>query len=393
METGALQVLQVTTLDTGGAWKVVKRLEEAFDQLEIDVEKVVLAPTNNFVKRKIYNFFSKLDIIIATKSNSILTFSQFRALGTKFLLNQHKSKILSADVIHLHWLPGLLKNQITFLEKSRLIWTIHDFEAFSGGCHQNYGCLKFQGSCDSCPQILQIYHHDVEESLSTKITNVDHFKNLIVVSPSKWLASKIEKSSVLGGSEIYVIGNPIPIEIFNSAGSPRQFEKNKLTIGLLGSNYPQGKGASASLEILDRFRRRFSGDINLVIFGSPHPGFSGDSVAHGSSDQEIARNLKKCDFFLYYSTGETFGNFVAEAAACGVIVVSSASTALAELIEDGKTGLIVGVDSGNDLEKFHILANDEVKRLEMSRRAEDFIKTNFNSQKIANKYLELYKKK
>lgn len=383
-------VIQITALDVGGAWKVVERLSKKIHEAGCETEILVLSPKGKLVSKKIYNLFSKIDLKISTQSKSVLSFSLFRGVGILTLLKMYRRKIGSAEIVHLHWLPGLFEQRDKFFNRSTVIWTIHDFEAFSGGCHQSYGCVKFQNKCDSCPQTLALFHNKVEKSLKVKALNTDRLRNLTIVVPSHWLASQVESSLIMGSRQIHVIGNPIPTEVFNSCGSLRDFKNNKVTVGVLGSNYPQGKGALASLEILAKFKEEFKGDTEIITFGSAHKDVPGHSVPEGSSDSEIAVNLKNCDFFLFFSNGETFGNFVAEAAACGVIVISNGVGPIVELIENEKTGLIVSHKSESDLGRWMSLAYLESRRAEMSGKAEDFIRKNFDSKIIAKKYIELY---
>jgi glycosyltransferase involved in cell wall biosynthesis len=383
-------VLQVTALDTGGALKVVERLLNVFEEPGRQAEILILAPQSKWINRKIYNLFSKIDLEISAQSMSVLSFSTYRGIGIRLLLSIYQRKIRSAEIVHMHWLPGLLQSNPKYFYRLRTIWTIHDFEAFTGGCHQSYGCIKFQNSCISCPQTLELYHRKVEKSLKAKTLNVRRYSNLTIVVPSHWLASQVKSSSVLAGQQIHVIGNPIPTQVFNSFESSRNFKSNKVTVGLLGKNYPQGKGALTAVEFLAKFRELFEGETEVITFGSPHEGLLGDTVAEGSSDSEIAASLKKCDFFLFFSQGETFGNFVAEAAACGAIVISNGIGPIAELIKDEETGLLVKPKSESDLRRWVSLAHLESKREEMSNAAEEFIRGKFDSKLIAKKYLSLY---
>ena len=70
-------------------------------------------------------------------------------------LSQHPT-VRDADLIHLHWVasfqtPQTLRSLLT-LDKP-IVWTLHDLEPFTGGCHFPAGCSAFQASCTGCPQL------------------------------------------------------------------------------------------------------------------------------------------------------------------------------------------------------------------------------------------------
>lgn len=392
MKRGLVKVLQVTTLNVGGAWKVVERLHASLKQSNIDSDIFVLSPKENWTRQKIYNIFSKVDVNISTRAKNPLSFSIFRPIGTHLILKHFISRIRSFTVIHIHWIPGFLLNHKMNFEVSRIIWTIHDLEAFTGGCHQNYGCLKYKSSCSFCPQTLPAMHSRVAHNFQLKVEARKFLENITLVAPSNWLATQISTSLVFSGLEVSVIGNPIPSSVFNSKGSARKYDESEITVGILGSNYPEGKGVKEALILLGKFSLTFQGKINVVQFGVPHREISGFALPEDSSDYAIADALKNCDFFFYYSKGETFGNFVAEAAACGVIVVSSAIGAVSELIADQKTGLVVDINQDNDIHKLNLLASNVPRRMEIGRNAEEFIKSNFDSDVISQRYAELYER-
>src|SRR5471030_2270548 len=64
-------------------------------------------------------------------------------------------KIRQADVLNLHWVAGILDYsgmQKGFSGKT-IVWTLHDMNPFTGGCHYAGACTRYMESCVSCPQL------------------------------------------------------------------------------------------------------------------------------------------------------------------------------------------------------------------------------------------------
>jgi len=61
-----------------------------------------------------------------------------------------------SDILNLHWVAGSFE-YISFFRKVSpnlpIVWTLHDMNPFTGGCHFDGGCGKFNEHCGACPQI------------------------------------------------------------------------------------------------------------------------------------------------------------------------------------------------------------------------------------------------
>ena len=135
-----------------------------------------------------------------------------------------KIKELNPDIIHLHNIHGYYINielLFDYLKKANkpVVWTLHDCWAFTGHCaHFDYiQCRKWQTGCEKCPQKTSypssyIFDHSKENYKKKKeiFTGVN---NLIIVTPSKWLAN-LAKKSFLGDYPIEVINNGIDLDHF-----------------------------------------------------------------------------------------------------------------------------------------------------------------------------------
>ena len=68
------------------------------------------------------------------------------------------------DIVHLHWISFFLDYPSFFQsipDHVPIVWTLHDTNAFTGGCHFVSGCDSFLTGCGSCPQIQRPKAKDV----------------------------------------------------------------------------------------------------------------------------------------------------------------------------------------------------------------------------------------
>ena len=67
----------------------------------------------------------------------------------------HHPDVKNADIIHLHWVNHGFLNPKHMAEIAKLnkpvVWTFHDSNAFTGGCHVRYTCDHFKQECGNCP--------------------------------------------------------------------------------------------------------------------------------------------------------------------------------------------------------------------------------------------------
>src|SRR6185369_10612983 len=93
-----------------------------------------------------------------------------------------------------------------------------------------------------------------------------------------------------------------------------------------------------------------------------------DDVIHWLGNvEDPKRLLQGSDVFLLASTGEAFGLVLVEAMACGLPVVGVRSGSLPEVVEEGKTGLLVAPYDAKGLARsVEILGNDVALRETMS---------------------------
>ena len=101
--------------------------------------------------------------------------------------------------------------------------------------------------------------------------------------------------------------------------------------------------------------------------------------------------LQASDIFLLATVGEAFGLALAEAMACGVPVVGSRAGAIPEVIEDGKTGLLVNaMDPVALADGIENLGRDHALRKQMAQHAVARVAEHFSVEKAVAETLQIY---
>ncbi len=101
--------------------------------------------------------------------------------------------------------------------------------------------------------------------------------------------------------------------------------------------------------------------------------------------------LQGCDIYVMASVGEAFGMALAEAMACGAAVVASRSGAFAEIVEDGKSGLLVPpLDPFALADAIQKLAQDNDLRSSLARNGVERVQCYFTADGSINKILNVF---
>src|SRR6516165_2198072 len=70
--------------------------------------------------------------------------------------NLFSDALAEADLYNLHWVAGFVDHRAFFNRVSRgmpVVWTLHDVNPFTGGCHYTAGCERFAAACGACPAL------------------------------------------------------------------------------------------------------------------------------------------------------------------------------------------------------------------------------------------------
>lgn len=290
-------------------------------------------------------------------------FFSYNRLGIE-LTEDVLSRLKEYDIIHFHWIARFLNNEairkIISLGKP-IVWTMHDFNPMTGGCHYPDKCTKFFSDCSECPQ-LAIKKLNIT-SFVLKDKRCTYGNKIHVVVASNWLKKLVEKSYVFSDAECSLIPIGIDVERFKILDR-KKCKKNfgfseDTKIILMGAQLVKArtKGYAELVEMFGMLKeeqyiqRLMECDkIKLVSFGYGGEvfdslGISNVNMGFIDDRDRLCELYNAADVFIFPSIQETFGMTAVEAMACGIPVIAYDVCAMQDIIINGINGY--KIDRGN----------------------------------------------
>jgi glycosyltransferase involved in cell wall biosynthesis len=415
-----MRVAHINTYMTGGASVVAKRLHEAL--LSTEVDSILLSKygiKGNTLKHiyfkdgRLRNFLRKhiSSPSIAPAAKILLEILQHpnlkgKPLGYEMFSPLHidqetdKFEVLEdREIIHLHWVNDFIDYESFFkkFSKKKFVWTLHDMNPITGGCHHSDGCLKFETICVQCPQLK----NTVDENYSLQIQDAKlkalsqlRDDQLIIASPSNWLADLSKKSQITKRFRHTVIPNPTFKEtmVFEGKIPARQqlglpLDKKIIMFASENLNNPR-KGVDLLFKAIQSIDTK-----GILLLGIGRKSVSPQGVefvftGRITNSVELARYFRAADIFVTSTVAENSPLVVIESLCCGTPVVASHIGGIPDLINK-ENGMLFPV--GNISE----LASSISKALFETNFNNEEIRKNalamHNPFKVAEDYIRLYK--
>lgn len=339
----------------------------------------------------------------ASRPSGYEMFSDDRGLFPHAMVPQ----IPFCNVVNLHWVAGMLDYTSFFPQMTRttpVVWTLHDMNAFTGGCHYDHRCGRFSGSCGDCPQLGSSHEQDLSRAVwerKRQAIQAVTTGRLRIVTPSRWLADEARKSSVFSETRVDVIPYGLDLEVF----APRDKAYSRDLLGI-----PQDarvvffladvvdnrrKGFSFLLEALPHCAKRVE-KLLLVSLGQQPPQAEGGMpwLHLGSihDDRLLSAVYSAADLFILPSLQDNLANTVLESMACGVPVVSFDAGGTSDMVRPGITGQLVPAFDVNALAATIVeMMNAPEHRKILSENCRRVALDEYPLRLQAQRYAELYK--
>ena len=252
------------------------------------------------------------------------------------------------DVIHLHNIHGYYINHRILFDylkdaQKKVVWTFHDIWPMTGhGCIcEGIKCNKWETGCGTCPGKRNYPGTIIDrskENYKRKKELFNSIDNLSIVTPSKWLASLVNRS-FLKEHKVEVIPNGIDTDVFKGTASNIKarynMEEKKLLLGC-ATWWTQGKG----LYDFYKMSELLNDDYVIMLVGLSKeqidklPG-NIVGIERTNNVQELVQLYSAADLFINPTYIDNFPTVNLEALACGTPVITYKTGGSAECIDGG----------------------------------------------------------
>jgi glycosyltransferase involved in cell wall biosynthesis len=367
----------------------------------------------NLSKNLFSKFFAALGIILERITAKLFTKNvpipfSFPVWGNDISGHQ---LVKSADIIHLHWINhAFLRPQdiakLSGLNKP-IVWTFHDSNAFTGGCHVRYDCDHFMKECGNCPILKYQGPDDSSHQIWKKKENAYSKLDITIIAPSRWMVESVKKSSIFGSANVVNIPNTLDTDVFKptaklEARAKLGLDPGKFILmsGFMPSRKDLHKGTPYLIEAIDLFIKNHevsTDSVELLVFGNRDeknvPEFSIPTTFLGtiSDDEKLALCYSAADVFLAPSLEDNLPNTVMESLACGTPLAAFTTGGIPDMVKHKYNGYLAEYRSSADLAAGIAWIYNYPDKAELNLNARQTIEDYFSEWTIAEKHIELYK--
>lgn len=285
---------------------------------------------------------------------------------------RHGADVAWCDVIHAHAVHGSWFSYPAMSALTRTkptVLTLHDMWPFTGHCSFSYDCERWRTGCGSCPypETFPGVQRDgtaLEWKLKRRVWGRSE---LVVVSPSRWLA-QLAEASLLGRFEVRVIPQGIDTTTF----APVDRAAVRAELGIPEDSTALMFAATALGRPHGRELDRKGGDLLMAGLAgiAPERRERATAILMGGGSDQMAAHLRAegfrvvdagwvaderrkaelygaADLFVFPTRADNAPLVIVEALACGTPVVSFDVGGVGEAVRPGETGVLVpGGDVG-----------------------------------------------
>jgi len=312
-------------------------------------------------------------------------------------------EIEMADIIHIHWIPGMLDFELAplfFLGKPVII-SLYDMFFLTGGCHYNRGCTGYLTGCMECPLVSEEARYLVKDSFSKKKA-VYNLLNLKVVAKSRGLKEKAENLGLF--KDVSLIHPCTPYHSYPVLNKKKAREilgldpESTIILSIAPSLISERKGILNILEAMGPLIAQ--GQINkpyILLIGADGNEIEKDimSPIHivpvVPNEEVLSWYYCACDVFVSGGIYDPISIFALDAMAMGMPLVGFKGSCLEDFIHHKENGYIAKQGDMNDLGKGVKYVLSSIKKgKSMQKISRSIAKREFSWEGQSKKYIDVY---
>ncbi len=359
-----MRILIVNTFDRdGGAARSARRLHLALRGAGADTRMLVLHKTGEDPHTDILHaplrraFREKLPLLDA------LPLAAYPHRDVTHWSNTHLPgsiapavRAFNPDLVHLHWINrGFLSVRDLRRWGRPVVWTLHDFWPFTGGCHYPaQGCERYRNTCGHCPALASTHPHDLSHWNLARKQRALRGVPLHIIAPSRWLTARATESALFRHCSCTAIPNAIDTTLY----APGDRAAARATLGLpqdkplilmvaMNPHFDRNKGGALALEAVRLAAAELGPDAaELLVAGEsdgpdkPSSPWPVHRMGIIREEKDMARLYQAADIQVIPSYLENLSNAIMEACSCALPCVAFRAGGNSDMILHEQTGLL-----------------------------------------------------
>lgn len=311
-------------------------------------------------------------------------------------------KEFNPDVVHIHELHAYfvnIKPLINYLKKNHIktVMTLHCEFAYTGKCGHSVECEQWKTECKKCPHLKNyvstLWFDHTNYMFRQKKELFCNFKELQIVTPSSWIASRAQES-FLKEHPIKVINNGIDTNLFLPVDSSDIRTKHairldeKIVLALAPNIMSKEKGGQYVKIIAEKLSQE---NIRFIFVGTDNDDIVKEDnciyVGKIRDKSILAKYYSMADLFVICSERENFPTTCLEAQSCGTPVFGFDTGGVSEtcLVKDNL------VEYGNTIELANKIKYADNKNKNSCLQLANKAKEAFGNTVFLAKYREIYR--
>ena len=309
------------------------------------------------------------------------------------------------SIIHLHWIARFIDYASFFGSihpAQPIVWTLHDMNPFTGGCHFSEGCSRFRHGCGRCPQLPKPASNDWSRTTYLAKKRAMAGCNLHIAAPSKWLVEQAKQSQMFEMARSF---HHIPYGVHTTDLYPMDRDEAcgrlgidpAATIVCFGAMDVKSdrKGVQHLLPALNAIAD--VPNVQVLVFGRgdlPQTDMALPPMKHvGAINGLLGQRTvySAADVFVLPSLEDNLPLTGLEAMACGTAVLGFNAGGIPDYVREGVSGALATVADSQALGcQLRALIEDREKLAALGVSARQLIEREYSAGREAAAYNDLY---